>query len=75
MALRQNIGRVGRGGRTIAGIVLLLLVPLAFIGPKTPLAFWGLVGLFPLVAGISGHCFMLDLPGREFFRKKTTANR
>jgi hypothetical protein len=56
MKIQANIGAIDRAGRIIAGIVLLLLVPLAFVGPGTGWALLGLLGLFPLVAGIVGYC-------------------
>jgi cadmium resistance protein CadD (predicted permease) len=41
--------------RIIIGIALLSLVTLAFVGPRTPLAWMGLVGLVPLVVGLTGY--------------------
>jgi hypothetical protein len=46
----QNEGPVDRAVRVIAGLALLTL---CFVGPQTV---WGLLGLFPLVTGISGDC-------------------
>ena len=41
---------VERGIRVLLGVVLLAL---AFVGPKTP---WGFIGVIPLVTGLSGSC-------------------
>lgn len=56
MQLRTNIGTVDRVVRIIAGVLLLLLVPLAFLDAETGWALWGLLGLIPLGAGIVGYC-------------------
>lgn len=56
MNIQQNIGTVDRVLRIVAGIVSLLLVSLAFVGPESGWALWGLLGLVPLVAGIVGYC-------------------
>ncbi len=42
--------RFARVVRIIMGLVILSLV---FVGPRTPLGWWG---LFPLVTGILGGC-------------------
>ncbi len=46
----KNEGTVDRTVRIVLG---LGLVSLAFIGPRTP---WGYVGLVPLATGILGFC-------------------
>jgi hypothetical protein len=56
MKIEKNIGTVDRMIRITAGVALLLIVPLAFVGPESGWAFLGLLGLFPLVAGIVGFC-------------------
>ena len=56
MKIQKNLGTVDRVVRIIAGVVLLLIVSLAFVGPGSGWAFLGLLGLFPLVAGIVGYC-------------------
>ncbi|MBS0251414.1 MAG: DUF2892 domain-containing protein [Proteobacteria bacterium] len=53
----RNIGKWDRVLRVVAGIILISLV---FIGPKT---FWGLIGLVPLVTGLSGYCPAYSLFG------------
>ena len=56
MKIQKNLGTVDRMIRIIAGVVLLLIVALAFVGPESGWAFLGLMGLIPLVAGIFGYC-------------------
>lgn len=46
----RNEGAIDRILRVIAGLAILSL---AFIGPKTPLAYLGLV---PLLTGLVGFC-------------------
>jgi hypothetical protein len=53
--MKANEGRVDRLLRVIAG---LLLLSLAFFGPKTPL---GYIGLVPLLTGIVGYCPLYSL--------------
>lgn len=54
MHLNKNIGIVDRAARIVIGSILLLASVL--IGPTTPLAHLGLLGIVPLIAGITGHC-------------------
>jgi hypothetical protein len=56
MKIEKSLGTIDRMVRIIAGVALLLIVPLAFVGPESGWAFLGLLGLFPLVAGIVGFC-------------------
>jgi cadmium resistance protein CadD (predicted permease) len=56
MKIQKNIGTVSRMVRIIAGVALMLIVPLAFVGPESRWAFLGLLGLLPLTAGIVGYC-------------------
>lgn len=74
MKFRKNIGWPGRIGRIVAGVLLLSLVLLAFLGPKTPLALWGLVGIIPLIAGITGYCLPFALLGINTYRKDEIVN-
>lgn len=53
--VKPNLTRQLRIGRIVVGLVLLSLVALAFVGPRTPLAWLGLAGLIPLVAGVTGY--------------------
>ncbi len=46
-----------RAVRIALGLVLLVI---AFVGPKTP---WGFVGLVPLVTGLLGSCPIYTLFG------------
>jgi len=39
--------------RVVRGIVGLGVLALVFVGPKT---LWGLVGLVPLLTGLTGYC-------------------
>jgi hypothetical protein len=48
--LAVNVGSADRALRIIAGLVLLSL---AFFGPKTP---WGYLGIIPLLTGLSRRC-------------------
>lgn len=48
--LPNNEGTIDRAVRVILGVGLLAL---AFVGPKTP---WGWVGLVPLFTGLVGSC-------------------
>ncbi len=45
-----NEGTVDRAVRVIAGLIILSL---AFIGPKSA---WGYIGLLPIVTGLVGFC-------------------
>ena len=46
----RNVGTADRALRIVAGIVLLSL---AFFGPKTP---WGYLGILPLLTGLTRRC-------------------
>lgn len=52
-----NEGPVDRGLRILVGLVILSL---AFIGPKTP---WAFLGLIPLLTGLVGMCPLYALLG------------
>lgn len=52
-----NEGTADRIVRVIAGLVILSL---AFIGPKTA---WGYVGLIPIATGLVGYCPAYSLLG------------
>jgi len=53
--LKPNLTPRLRVLRVVTGLALLSLVPLAFVGPRTPLAWLGLAGLVPLVVGFTGY--------------------
>jgi len=52
-----NEGTVDRVVRVVAGLVILSL---AFIGPKTA---WGYIGLLPIATGLVGYCPAYSLFG------------
>jgi len=53
----QNEHSVERVLRVLVGIGLLAL---AFVGPKTP---WGYLGIIPLVTGLAGTCPLYTILG------------
>lgn len=55
--MTMNEARWDRGLRVVLGLGLLSL---AFVGPKTP---WGFVGLLPLLTGTVGFCPAYKLLG------------
>lgn len=55
--LARNEGTLDRAVRVVAGVALLAL---AFVGPKTP---WGFVGVVPLLTGLAGTCPLYTLFG------------
>ena len=55
--LIRNEGTVDRVLRVIVGLAILSL---AFVGPKSPLAY---IGLVPLLTGIAGYCPLYKLVG------------
>jgi len=57
LAALLNEGTADRAIRVVAGLVLLSLT---FLGPKTP---WGLVGIVPLLTGLTGFCPLYRLLG------------
>ena len=63
MAFQKNVGRIDRTIRVIIGIAMLVLVSLAFIGPRTPWAYLGILGIVPLMTGLSGACMLYSLFG------------
>lgn len=50
VAMERNIGSLERILRVFAGVVLLAMV---VTGPQTV---WGLLGILPLLTGLSGWC-------------------
>lgn len=48
--MKKNIGGVERVARVLAGLGILSL---AFIGPKTP---WAYLGVVPVLTGLAGWC-------------------
>lgn len=54
---KTNVGGIDRTFRIVAGVVLIAL---AFVGPKTP---WGWLGIVPLVTGLFNTCPLYSLFG------------
>lgn len=75
MITNKNIGMPDRIARVVLGIILLSIIPLAFVGPKTTLAFLGFLGIIPILAGISGYCPPYALLGINTYRRKRTVNQ
>ncbi len=48
--MKTNIGNVERVVRIVIGLVVL---PLAFVGPRTS---WAYLGILPLLSGLIGWC-------------------
>jgi hypothetical protein len=55
--MKKNIGGVERIVRVVVGIGILAL---AFVGPKSP---WAYLGLLPIVTGVIGWCPPYSLLG------------
>jgi len=68
--ITKNVGGIDRVVRIILGIVSLLLVSLAFVGPQTRWAYFGFIGLLPLITGIIGYCTLYKLLGINTRRKQ-----
>ncbi|HRE92183.1 MAG TPA: DUF2892 domain-containing protein [Myxococcota bacterium] len=64
--LPKNEHPVERVARVVIGLVLILL---AFVGPKTP---WGFVGIVPLMTGLLGSCPAYTLFGVSTCKRKGT---
>ena len=69
MAITKNVGGIDRVLRIVVGIILLLLVSLAFIDPKTPWAYLGFIGIIPLITGITSYCPPYKLLGINTYKK------
>ena len=61
--MKKNIHPVERGIRIALGIVILSLV---FVGPKS---LWGLIGIVPILTGLSGWCPPYHLLGISTCKK------
>jgi hypothetical protein len=61
--MRKNVASWERTFRVMAG---LFIITLAFIGPKTP---WAYLGIIPLATGITGWCAPYALLGIKTCRK------
>lgn len=62
--MERNVGDVERVVRVVAGLAILSLV---FVGPKT---LWGLVGIVPILTGLSGWCPPYQLLGISTCKRK-----
>ena len=63
----KNLHPVEQVLRVLLGVVLLSLT---LVGPKTD---WGLLGLVPLMTGVSGRCplyFLLDVNTRGWGKRR-----
>jgi hypothetical protein len=72
MKIKKNIGIPDRIARIVMGIIALAIIPLAFIGPKTPLAYLGFLGIIPIIAGIVGFCPPYALLGINTYMKRNS---
>jgi hypothetical protein len=75
VSFKKNIGMPDRFVRIVIGVILLAVISLAFIGPKTPYAYLGFLGIIPLGAGISGYCPPYELLGINTYGKKKAVNQ
>lgn len=66
--LATNEGTVDRALRVVVGVVLLAL---AFVGPKTP---FGFLGIVPLATGLLGSCPLYTLLGISTCPMKSPTN-
>jgi hypothetical protein len=64
--LPKNEHPAERVARVVIGLVLILL---AFVGPKTP---WGFIGIVPLLTGLVGSCPAYTLLGISTCKRKGT---
>ncbi|MGE5715651.1 MAG: DUF2892 domain-containing protein [Acidobacteriota bacterium] len=55
--MKKNIGNIERVVRVILGI---LVVSLAFVGPRSP---WAFLGIIPILTGVIGYCLPYALFG------------
>lgn len=55
MTIRKNLDDMERAIRIILGIVLLVLVALRFVGPRTSWAYLGFIGIIPFITGSIGY--------------------
>ena len=57
--MKANVGRIDKGIRIVAGLVLLALV---FVLEGSA-RWWGLIGVVPLATGLMGYCPLYALLG------------
>jgi len=74
MNIKKNIGVPDRAARIVIGVLLILVSISAFAGHSSPLAYLGLLGIVPLVAGITGYCPPYRWLGINTYKRKSTVN-
>jgi hypothetical protein len=74
MNIKKNLGVADRVARIVIGVLLILISTLAFVGHLSPLAYLGLLGIVPLIAGIMGFCPPYRWLGINTYKRKSTAN-
>lgn len=57
MNMERNVGDIERVVRVVAGLGILSLV---FVGPQS---LWGLIGILPILTGLTGWCPPYSLLG------------
>lgn len=63
--LNRNEGVLDRALRVVVGLAILSL---AFVGPKSPIAY---IGLIPLLTGVVGYCPIYHLIGVNTCRSRS----
>lgn len=63
MVANKNVGSSDAIIRIIAGLLILSTTTLAHLGPKSNLAYLGLIGLLPMITGITGYCHPYKIMG------------
>mgnify|MGYP001627338139 CR=1 FL=1 len=67
VVMERNIGNLERALRVFGGVVLLAMV---LVGPQTV---WGLLGILPLLTGLSGWCPPYSVLGISTCRAQRTS--
>lgn len=62
--MERNVGDVERVVRVVAGLAILSLV---FVGPQS---LWGLLGIVPILTGLTGWCPPYQLLGINTCKRK-----
>jgi hypothetical protein len=65
--MRTNIHPIERGVRVVIGLFLMSLV---FWGPSNP---WFILGIIPVITGLSGWCPLYTLLGISTFRIRNSS--
>lgn len=74
MNIKKNLGIADRAARIVIGVLLILLSVSAFVGDSSRLAYLGLLGIVPLVAGITGYCPPYHWLGINTYKRKSIVN-